>query len=248
MPAQKNYILDISRNADQNNIICFTVRSRKNYLVKIFRLPLLICSFLTLACVCFNYCLCSSQIVFDTRFFCGHLFQFANRYPPKIESEHIQFFCRKGFQLIDQVTSLRWIVFLSLLLLLFYGLQEKYDSMLVIQDIGIQLSSQPHWKFFMFSQQDRFIPVKSIIDLVIHEGFHGYGQVIFYMCVLLKPMTSLTSRFATGKGNLVKIVFPQFLPNKGVLITVWGKSRIVLFGTARRYYQKAHSRRLLSPL
>lgn len=248
MPVQKNYVLETSQNADQNNIIRFTVRSRKNYLVKVFRLPLLACSFLALAGVCFNYCLCSSQIISDTRLFYRYVSQLADESTSKVDSKFLQSFYRKGFQLIDQMTSLKWMVILSLLVLFFYGLQEKYDSMLVIQDIGIQLSSQPHWKFIMFCQQDRFIPVKAIIDLVIHEGFHGYGQVIFYMCVLLNPMASPASRSSTGKGNLIKVVFPQFLPSKDVLIMVWGKSRIVLFGTARRYYQKAHTRRLLSSL
>ena len=55
-----------------------------------------------------------------------------------------------------------------------------------------------------------------MIDLVIHEGFHDYGQVIFYLCVLTK---------ANNDKNPITIVFPEFLPRKDILLTVWRLSR-----------------------
>ncbi|CUM66518.1 uncharacterized protein PRCAT00004184001 [Priceomyces carsonii] len=109
--------------------------------------------------------------------------------------------------------------------------QEPQDTMIVMRDIGIQLESKKAWRFQ--TKVEHFVPLKSMIDLVIHEGFHGYGQVIFYLCVLKRPKDS-----ATQDNSLIKIIFPEFLPRKEVLIDVWRLSRELLFGSNRRYWRR----------
>ncbi|KAK6877665.1 Phosphatidylinositol N-acetylglucosaminyltransferase subunit gpi15 [Candida tropicalis] len=108
----------------------------------------------------------------------------------------------------------------------FYSLQPPEDSITVMKGIGIQLNSKKLWKFQSY---DSFIPIENMIDLVIHEGFHEYGQVIFYLCVLTK---------ANGDKNSITVVFPEFLPRKDILLTVWTLSRELLFGSTQRYWRR----------
>lgn len=101
--------------------------------------------------------------------------------------------------------------------------QEPQDSVLVMKDIGIQLELKKPWKFQSLVRS--FIPVGRIIDLVLHEGFHEYGQVIYYLVILTKPDPKQVSH-----DNIIKVVFPEFLPRKDVLLKVRGLSRDLLFG------------------
>lgn len=110
--------------------------------------------------------------------------------------------------------------------------RQPEDSMLVIRDVGIQLDSVLGWRFTNKSDKSMFIALKDIIDIVINEGFHGYGQVIFYMCILRKSQKDDTEE------KPLQIVFPQLLPRKDILLQVWKQSRQVLFGSSRRYWRR----------
>lgn len=128
------------------------------------------------------------------------------------------------------------VLVLALISALFvvYCRQDAHESILVIKDVGIQLNSRPRWKFLATSDSNRFIPLANIMDLVIHEGFHGYGQVIFYMCILLKRKENS----AETDDGAIKVVFPGLLPRKELLLNVWTQSRVVLFGDTRRYWRR----------
>lgn len=101
--------------------------------------------------------------------------------------------------------------------------QEPRDSVLVMKDIGIQLELIKPWRYQ--SLVKLFVPVGRIIDLVLHEGFHEYGQVIYYLVILTKPDPKQVSH-----DNIIKVVFPEFLPRKDVLLKVRSLSRDLLFG------------------
>lgn len=103
-----------------------------------------------------------------------------------------------------------------------YGYRGAEDSMVVIKEVGIQLDSKKPFRLFDGGPSHTFIPSSDIIDLVIHEGFHGYGQVIFYMCILTK-----------NADSPINVVFPQVLPRHDTLLEVRNKSRQVLFGKTR---------------
>ncbi|EMG48997.1 gpi15 Phosphatidylinositol N-acetylglucosaminyltransferase subunit gpi15 [Candida maltosa Xu316] len=118
------------------------------------------------------------------------------------------------------------IVVLIALIGLFSLLQTPEDSIIVMKGIGVQLQSKKLWKF---QSSDSFIPIDNIIDLVIHEGFHDYGQVIFYLCILTK---------ANNDENSITVLFPEFLPRKDILLTVWTLSRDLLFGSTQRYWRR----------
>lgn len=106
--------------------------------------------------------------------------------------------------------------------------QQRQDVLVVMKGIGVQLNSRSNWKFVNKSDKNVFIPLTNIIDLVIHEGFHGYGQVIFYMCVLTKN---------TKDNDMIKVVFSELLPRKDILVQVWKQSRNVLFN-GNRYWRR----------
>lgn len=98
--------------------------------------------------------------------------------------------------------------------------QEPLDSIMVMKDIGLQLELKLPWRFQ--SPIRHFVPLDQIIDLVLHEGFHNYGQVIFYLVILTKP--------SGGSSDIIRVVFPKFLPRKDVLLKVRSLSRDLLFG------------------
>lgn len=134
-------------------------------------------------------------------------------------------------QLVAGCTSPRAATATGLAGLLAYLLltRQPCDSMLVIRDVGIQLDSVSRWRFFDRSDKSVFIALKDIIDIVTNEGFHGYGQVVYYMCIL---------RRLGSDHQPVQIVFPHLLPRKHILLPVWKQSRQVLFGTSRRYWRR----------
>jgi hypothetical protein len=130
---------------------------------------------------------------------------------------------------------------LALLAAVAYLRQESHDTMIVMRDIGIQLNSEGPWRLLGPRRRERncFIPQADIMDLVIHEGFHGFGQVIFYMCVLTRGSEGGADGADVGgaDASAIKIVFPAFLPRKEILVQVWKQSREVLFGSRRRYWR-----------
>lgn len=115
----------------------------------------------------------------------------------------------------------------TLLALVLLLRRERRDTLLVMENIGLQLTQQRPWRFI--SNSDRFIPVNQLLDIVIHEGFHGYGQVIFYLCVITRPKTSENS--SSNNSNNIALVFPQILPRRDALVPIWRQSRQLLFAS-----------------
>ncbi|CAN3353415.1 hypothetical protein DICA3_A06348 [Diutina catenulata] len=109
--------------------------------------------------------------------------------------------------------------------------QEPTDSIIVMKDIGVQLISRKSWRYQ--STVKTFVPLGSIIDLVLHEGMHDYGQVIFFLVILTKPDPK-----ANSADGIIKVVFPEFLPRKDVLMKVRQLSRELLFGQSKLYWRR----------
>lgn len=108
--------------------------------------------------------------------------------------------------------------------------QEPSDKFMVMENMGVEILSRSRWRFM--NQSGRFIPLSDIIDIVIHEGFHGYGQVTYYMCVLRR------GRDKVAAESTVMVIFPNFLPRKDILLQVWQLSRRMLYGKTRRQYRR----------
>lgn len=140
------------------------------------------------------------------------------------EFTHFEFASLK----IHQIALATVLLLLILVLLL---KQSPEDSFIIMKDIGLQSVSKKAWRFQ--NDVEAFIPLSNIIDLVLHEGFHGYGQVIFYLCILTKS-DSVNKK----NENVIKVVFPEFLPRKEILLQVWKSSRELLFGKTRRYWRR----------
>jgi phosphatidylinositol glycan class H protein len=60
-----------------------------------------------------------------------------------------------------------------------------------------------------------FIPLDAITDIVIHEGFVGFG-VKFYLAIL-------------QHDGSIEVVFPESLPQRRDLERVWRQTRKALF-------------------
>lgn len=122
------------------------------------------------------------------------------------------------------------------------SLQQPSDSIMIMENMGIQLTNITWWSFTNGVSNGEFVPLSEIIDIVIHEGFHSYGQIIFYMCVLTRAGSSNSD---SGSGNGVKVVFPNFLPRKDILLQVWKQSRSMLYGQNRKRYRRIQGESLL---
>lgn len=157
----------------------------------------------------------------------------------------------KGQRLIFEINKDNGLIaFLFIVALFLYCHQQQEESIVVIKNIGIQLHSQSRWKFLSKHDKNVFIPLVNIIDLVIHEGFYGYGQVIFYMCILTKnsktkKIDELGFRYNDNedsytkpKDDIIKVVFSDMLPRKDILLQVWQQSREILFGPTKRYWRR----------
>lgn len=159
------------------------------------------------------------------------------------------FLVKYQFQLVVVLTALVFVVIslnfsdllnrkvqsaigaLIILSIFVFFAQEPEDSLIVMRGIGAQLISKRLWAF---QNSGKFLPLNSMIDLVIHEGFHDYGQVIFYLCFLTKSTTEMP----TKKEDAIKVVFKEYLPRKEILMQVWTMSRPLLFGENRRYWRR----------
>ena len=130
-------------------------------------------------------------------------------------------------------TWVDWCIVLVQLvfILLLYFIQEPRDTLTIMKGIGAQLESR---KMLPFQSRTIFIPINNVIDLVIHEGFHNYGQVIFYLCFLTKNFQVERP----GKDSVIQVVFGEFFPRKDVLLTVLKLSRQLLFGESKRYWRR----------
>lgn len=230
-------ILEVRHNAKGLGMVYYKIKHRAGFFQKFIKMPLLVTSVAMLA---LELILLGAEMTHFELSSIGDLssapFLLKVRNALLYDSSKIN---NKIFTAKDG--RIYRLLFLALTSFFTFCRNEQEDSMLVVKDVGIQLKSVPTWKFSRKETQ-HFFPLRSIIDLVIHEGFHGYGQVIFYMCVLSKPKrnseeNSLHSSTSSSQ-ELIKVVFPQFLPRKDILIRVWKESRTVLFGSTRRYFRR----------
>lgn len=213
MCAEKNFLLDIASDEGQN-LLTFTVRARPSRFFKHIRVPLISALVAYLG-----------QQVYEISknwrdYTIGLSYAVTNKLPADTSMSYGLY---------------RYIVHFGVicLLVLLVSIQEQSDSLMVMGDLGIQLSSRKRWIFANAGSDKEFIPLSDIIDIVIHEGFHGYGQVIFYMCVLTKAKEG-----GNTQGNGIKVIFPNFLPRKDMLLQVWKQSRKLLYGNARRHFRR----------
>ncbi|SGZ51924.1 CIC11C00000004552 [Sungouiella intermedia] len=211
MSSEKNYLLEVSMD-DGKNLVTFTVKARPSRFYKYVRIPL--------ASVLIAYLLPQMYKVLQqsrtSAYEISRLFKLDIFTVERFDQSHSVVLFLVGFSVV---------VLLSL--------QEQSDSLMVMEDMGIQLSSRKRWRFDNRGSNKEFIPRSDIIDIVIHEGFHGYGQVIFYMCILTKAQERSGS-----EGNGIKVVFPNFLPRKDILLQVWKLSRKMLYGETRRHFRR----------
>lgn len=191
------------RPAESNNSVLFTVKSRPSLFYKYIRVP-----FATLLAA-----------------YVAQLIYTLDVKPHEIRVP------RSIYELEVFVYKWALVSVMSLAAFLLLGMRESCDSLMVMEGLGVQLSSRGRWWFWNNKTSDIFIPSSDIIDLVIHEGLHGYGQVIFYMCVLIRTR-------GTSNDNMVKLVFPNFLPKKHILLQVWRHSRSMLFKETRRHFRR----------
>lgn len=230
MSSPKDYILEISE-VENNNVATYSVRGHASFFLKYIRVPLV-----TALLGVFAALLSATSRLFGFEFpgwgvsvhgmeaLLEKTSQEARAYAlfQGVGDEAVQ----KGLMVLVTMAT-----FVAMMLLAM--VQEPEDSMMVMKDMGVQLSSRKRWRFFRRDAHKEFIPLSDIIDIVVHEGFHGYGQVIFYMCVLTKAKST---RGIAGNG--IKVVFPNFLPRKPILLEVWRSSRKTLYGTTRRHYRR----------
>lgn len=96
------------------------------------------------------------------------------------------------------------------------------ESILVMRNIGIELTTKKPSMFFLLGKANRnittelFIPVNDIVDIIIHEAFVGF-EVIFYMLIIRSSARKLT------------IVFGELLPRRHQLELVLRGARKTLF-------------------
>lgn len=211
MCADKNFLLEVSSD-EGKNLLTFTVKGRPSRFFQYVRVPLIT------ILVAFTAQQCLSIYHDSDRYF--------NEFVATLTGGHQQ----------NQVYSLHLYILhgvVLLFLVFLVSIQEQSDSLMVMQDLGIQLSSRKRWAFKNSGSEKEFIPLSDIIDIVIHEGFHGYGQVIFYMCVLTKAKEG-----GSTQGNGIRVIFPNFLPRKDILLQVWKQSRKLLYGDNRRHFRR----------
>lgn len=225
MSSRKDFVLNITL-VDSKNLATYTVLNKPSRFLTYWKVPLVAV-------------LCGILVLFVLRLAeeAGYVFEALDIYIPLAEIflANAEGWAR-DVPVLQSLTSAALrklcltgtIVALSLIVLALISLQEPQDSMMIIKDMGIQLSSRDRWGF----TEQEFIPLSDTIDIVIHEGFYGFGQVIFYMCVLTLPKHK-----SGAEENGIKVVFPNFLPRKSILVDVCRQSREMLYGTTKRYTQ-----------
>ncbi|KAF6842922.1 GPI-c transferase complex [Colletotrichum musicola] len=80
------------------------------------------------------------------------------------------------------------------------------ESLLVLRGLGIQTSSTSG--SYLSAAATRFIPTEKIQDVLVNEAFRGF-EVRYYLVVIVE-----------GEEDLV-VVFPNLLPRKKIVETVW---------------------------
>ncbi|KAI5950983.1 hypothetical protein KGF54_004057 [Candida jiufengensis] len=136
-------------------------------------------------------------------------------------------------------------IILVVLIVLLVSIQEPSDSLTIMRGVGAQLDSK---KLLPIRNSNTFISINNMIDVVIHEGFHNYGQVIFYLCFLTKSSISSPNGNSSNYDNdnfnnneIIKVVFNEFLPRKDILLIVRKLSRQILFNETKRYCETDYS-------
>lgn len=228
MSSEKDYVLEISPDGSRN-LVTFTVKRKTPFFHKHMRLPLitvLVAFFLPHTIRTLDEYGAVDSMPFLTKF--GLHIDFLEEFLENL-AEWI------ALPMFDETRLVR-----AALLAVFLGaiaalvcLQEPSDSLMVVKDMGVQMSSKTRWRVLNGSNNKEFIPLSDVIDIVVHEGFHGFGQVIFYMCVLTKAKST-----SSVEGNGIKVVFPNFLPRKDILLQVWKHSRETLYGETRRHFRR----------
>ncbi|ODV70294.1 hypothetical protein HYPBUDRAFT_103467 [Hyphopichia burtonii NRRL Y-1933] len=213
MSSPKDYILetypDLKELLNRNNLVKFTVRPKPGIFIKYVKLPLLI----ILSTILITYL--------------TYLFKFG------------------GYCSILASQLNHKVIVLSSMIMITYCWNEAEDSMTVIKDLGIQLHSSPKWRFFKNPKKSNqnFIPSSDIMDIVIHDIFHGYGQTIFCLYILMKSGDQKASYIGGIQRetnlNPIKVIFPQLMPRKKILLEVYYNSRKVLFGD-QIYWRKSN--------
>ncbi len=94
---------------------------------------------------------------------------------------------------------------------LYRGYEE--ESILVIKGLGVQVTSSSR---FYFGSTSKFFPTRIVRDMIINEAFIWF-QVRFYLALIIEGSTSLT------------VVFPQLLPRRKIVETVYQKARDCLY-------------------
>lgn len=214
MSSPKEFSLEVLPDSAEN-LVTFTVKSKPLLFSKYVRVPLISVLSAYLLPALLAYVQAARTDVWQ--------------FPPLDFQQNMLWFFRGGYahQTDHIATLLTSVVVVALLCL-----QETSDSIIVMKHLGVQISSKSKWRFLNHRNNKEFIPLSEIIDIVIHEGFHGYGQVIFYMCVLTKAQSQ-----GSAEGNGIKVVFPNFLPRKDILLQVWRHSRKILYGDQRRHFR-----------
>ena len=84
----------------------------------------------------------------------------------------------------------------------------------MLRGLGIQTSSSSDT--FLSGSTTRFIPTEKIQDILVNEAFRGF-EVRYYLVVVVE-----------GEESVV-VVFPQLLPRRQIVETVWRGVRGCLF-------------------
>ncbi|OBA23751.1 hypothetical protein METBIDRAFT_37239 [Metschnikowia bicuspidata var. bicuspidata NRRL YB-4993] len=217
MSSAKDYAFEIVTSANQSSVK-FIVRNKPSFFARHLRVPV---AFTLLACLVPQ----GLETLHAWREHGWHAFS-----PPV--AQLVQLALRPHSVLPGILgNALAWLPWTAAVaaILLLLSLEEASDTLMVMGDLGVQISSRSKWKLLNVGRHGKFVPISEIIDIVIHEGFHGYGQVVYYMCVLTRDK-------GLG-GNAVQVIFPHFLPRKEILLQVWKLSRQMLYGKTRRHYR-----------
>lgn len=219
MSSAKDYVLNIETDANRK-AVTFSVHRKPSFFFRFVRTPLV--AFLLAICVppAMEVIRGCSRAGSGFRLY---LFQICLQGVASRQS----FFSSDVRYLLISLVCIVMAILLAML-------QQPSDSIMIMENMGVQLSSKKWWSWTTGLSNGEFIPLSDIIDIVIHEGFHGYGQVIFYMCVLTRARSSNGD---SGAGNSVKVVFPHFLPRKDILLQVWKQSRAMLYGEKRKHFR-----------
>lgn len=128
------------------------------------------------------------------------------------QGRNLATFCvrqRRSYALLAAVLLCAYVIHPWALVLAVPLLFAPSDLLVVMRGTGVQLAST---RYGVTSRE--FVPLTDIVDIVVNEGFHGYGQVVFYLCVLTRERP--------------RVVFPHTRPRKAALLAVRRTSRRVL--------------------